>query len=181
MSENLDLNQEAGKRPTFLTVLCILSFIAAGISIIGGLIMGLGKGAVEAAGGTTAISSEMSNMPGMTSEGSEALAAVDAIFSWPYMITSMILVIIGLIGVIKMWKLKKMGFYLYTGATVVSMIMSIVYSGFGPATFGYGAGGWISYTKHTTYQINFYICCLIINHNEKLVESRLEVKVSDGI
>ena len=127
MSENLDLNQEAGKRPTFLTVLCILSFIAAGFSIIGGLIMGLGKGAVEAAGGTTSISNEMSNMPGMTSEGTAALEAFNAVFSWPYMITSMILVIIGLIGVIKMWKLQKQGFYIYVGTAVAGIILPLVF------------------------------------------------------
>ena len=127
MSENLDLNQQTGKRPTFLTVLCILSFIAAGISIIGGLLMGLGKGAVEAAGGTTSLSNEMSNMPGMTAEGNEVLAAADAIFSWPYMITSMILVIIGLIGVIKMWKLQKQGFYIYTGTAVAGIILPLIF------------------------------------------------------
>ena len=41
------------------------------------------------------------------------------------------LTIVGLFGVIKMWKLQKVGFMLYTGASVVSMIMGIVYSGFG--------------------------------------------------
>ena len=30
-----------------------------------------------------------------------------------------------------MWKLKKQGFMLYAGSSVVSMIMGIVYSGFG--------------------------------------------------
>ena len=30
-----------------------------------------------------------------------------------------------------MWKMQKIGFFLYTGANVVSIIMTIVYSGFG--------------------------------------------------
>ena len=127
MSENLDLNQEAGKRPTFLTVLCILSFIAAGINIIAGLIAGLVKGAVESVGGTTSLSTEMSNMPGMTSEGAAALESVETLFSWPYMITSIILTIIGLVGVIKMWKLQKQGFYIYVGTAVAIIILPLVF------------------------------------------------------
>ncbi|MDP1802384.1 MAG: hypothetical protein Q8L81_13585, partial [Bacteroidota bacterium] len=39
-------------------------------------------------------------------------------------------VLVSLFGVIKMWKLQKIGFFLYVGATVVSIIMTIVYSGF---------------------------------------------------
>jgi hypothetical protein len=30
-----------------------------------------------------------------------------------------------------MWKLQKVGYFLYVGASVVSMIMGIIYSGFG--------------------------------------------------
>lgn len=37
--ETLDLNQETGKRPTFLTVLCILTFIGSGWGIISSLAM----------------------------------------------------------------------------------------------------------------------------------------------
>lgn len=39
MSETLDLNQEVKKRPTFLSVLCILTFIGSGWGIISSLVM----------------------------------------------------------------------------------------------------------------------------------------------
>ena len=132
MSENLDSNQAVAKRPAFLTVLCILSFIAAGFSIIGGLLLGLGKGAVEASGGSTEIST---NMEGISTEGAAAIEAVNAAFSWPYMITSMVLVIVGLIGVIKMWKLQKSGFYIYVGTAVAGIILPLVF-GMAFAVFG---------------------------------------------
>ncbi len=68
-------------------------------------------------------------------EGMEALttAAPSAGMTWAYIIVGFLTTIVSLFGVIKMWKLQKQGFMLYAGASVVSMIMGIVYSGFGIA------------------------------------------------
>jgi hypothetical protein len=126
MSENVE-NQGAAKRPAFLTVLCILSFIAAGISIVGLAIGAAAKGVVESAGGTTDLG-DLGNLQGMEGMG-EAQVALDqasAAFSWPSMIGAILLTIIGLVGVIKMWKLQKQGYYIYTGAAVVGLILPVV-------------------------------------------------------
>jgi hypothetical protein len=118
---------EAAKRPVFLTVLCILSFIAAGLAILGYItVIGL-------MGAATAV---LSTAEGASSEMGEAMSTVvssvpSAGMTWAYLIVGFITVIVSLFGVIKMWKLQKSGFMLYVGATVVSMIMGIVYSGFG--------------------------------------------------
>jgi len=114
-------NVAAAARPTFLTVLCILSFIAAGLGILGYItaitamsVVSAGVSALESAGGT--ITQTMGPSAAMT---------------WAYVIVGFVTTLVSLYGVIKMWKLAKIGFFLYVGASVVSMIMGFVYSGFG--------------------------------------------------
>ncbi|TXB66761.1 hypothetical protein FRY74_00835 [Vicingus serpentipes] len=123
--ESTQVTSEAGKRPVFLTVICILSFIAAGFAIIGYVT------ALTVMGAAGAAMSAMEGMEGM--EGMEALtsAAPSAGMTWAYIIVGFLTTLVSLFGVIKMWKLNKQGFMLYAGASVVSMIMGIIYSGFG--------------------------------------------------
>lgn len=113
------MGAEAPKRPTFLTVLCILSFIAAGFAIIGYVTLISVMGVVSA-------SSELSDKMGAAMSTSMPSAGM----TWAYLIVGFITVLASLYGVIKMWKLQKMGFYIYAGASVVSMIMGMIYSGF---------------------------------------------------
>lgn len=128
--EQTNATNEAPKRPVFLTVLCILSFIAAGFAILGyGALIAVVGVATAAVGKIEDMANEAGGSMTMSSGPSAGL-------TWAYIILGFVTTLVALFGVIKMWKLKKMGFFLYTGATVVSMIMSIVYSGFGPATFG---------------------------------------------
>ena len=46
MSETLDMNQGSNGRPTFLTVLCILTFIGSGLGVLGGLLGMVGTSAL---------------------------------------------------------------------------------------------------------------------------------------
>ena len=131
MSEETTTGTGAAKRPVFLTVLCILSFIAAGFAIIGYV------GVITVRGAASAITSGMSGLEGM--EGmDEAIAAAtpSASMTWAYIIVGFLTTIVSLVGVLKMWKLKKQGFMIYTGSTVVSLIMGIVYSGIGASVAG---------------------------------------------
>jgi hypothetical protein len=118
MSENL----ETAKRPTFLTVLCILSFIAAGISIIGLALGSAVKGVAESAGA----SSDLSNLRGIEGVDSELMNQAEAAFSWPSLIGAIVLTLIALFGVIKMWKLQKQGYYIYVGASVIGLILPLI-------------------------------------------------------
>lgn len=118
-TESTGTTAGAGKRPVFLTVLCILSFIAAGFGII--TFVGL----ITAMGAATAVVGSMEGLEGV----SEAAAAgPSAAMTWAYLAVGLITIVVSLIGVIKMWKLKKQGFMLYVGANVVSMIMGSIYS-----------------------------------------------------
>lgn len=122
------------KRPAFLTVLCILSFIAQGFAIIGyiGVIALMGAATVVVDAADDALNAMADSLGGssMQREMSEVIAETPGMgLTWAYIIVGFICVIISLIGVIQMWKLKKTGFFLYTAASVISMIMGIVYSG----------------------------------------------------
>ncbi len=111
-------NNEAGKRPTFLTVLCILSFIFSGIGLIGLIILLIGMGA-------------MSSLASAAVDAGGTYTGPSIGLTWAYLIIGFLTTLIGLFGVIKMWKLQKVGFYIYTACVVISIIMGIVYSGFG--------------------------------------------------
>jgi hypothetical protein len=115
---------EAGKRPMFLTVICILSFIGAGFAIFGYIIAITAMGAAQAA---------LGSMEALESVSAAAAAGPSAGMTWAYVIVGFLTTIVALFGVIKMWKLDKQGFMLYAGANVVSIIMGMIYSGFGVA------------------------------------------------
>lgn len=127
---------EAAKRPVFLTVLCILSFIAAGFAILGYIaVIGLMGAASAVSGMASDMSTEMGSE--MNDAMSAAMAATPGVgLTWAYIIVGFLTTIVALFGVIKMWKLNKSGFMMYVGATVVSLIMGIVYSGFGASIVG---------------------------------------------
>ena len=101
-NENLDANANAPVgRPTFLTVLCILTFIGSGLGVLGG-ILGL--------------------------VGSSALAtfAPAAGGSIIWSLLSLVASGLCLFGAIQMWGLKKMGFTLYLAGSAVSVIVAII-------------------------------------------------------
>lgn len=139
MSETNEMSQ-GNARPTFLTVLCILSFIAAGIGIIGMLVVGAARGVVDAAGVNVqeTLNTEMAN----SGASGEQVAALNSAmnqattaFSWPYIITAMALILVGLYGVIKMWKLQKQGYYIYAGTQVAGIFVPLIF-GIAFSTFG---------------------------------------------
>ena len=123
MSE--ETTKSTGARPVFLTVLCILSFIAAGFAVFGYITV------ITLMGAATALTSGMEAMEGMEGMYAFNAATASAGTTWAYVIVGFVTTIVALIGVLKMWKLKKQGFMIYAGASIVSLIMSIVYSGFG--------------------------------------------------
>jgi hypothetical protein len=123
MTDGLENQTSTGQRPTFLTVLCILSFIAAGIGIITMLLASAVKGVAENVG----VNNELSNAISENAEASKAMEAASTVFSWPYMILSIVLIFAGLFGVIKMWKLQKSGFMIYTVTAVAGLIAPLLF------------------------------------------------------
>ena len=92
-----------GQRPTFLTVLCILTFIGSGLAVLMYLLGIFGIGALN-------------NFLG--SYGAETTA--DAGVFKPIMM--LVISAASLYGAIMMWSLKKMGFYLYVAAQVLLLV-----------------------------------------------------------
>jgi hypothetical protein len=114
MSETLDNVQgqgQDGKRPTLLTVLCILTYIGSGLSVLVFLLATIAFGVV---------SGMMESIPGMgaLTAGGIAFFAVMLILSGA-----------SLFGAIQMWKMKKTGFYMYLGANVLAFVLPIVWLG----------------------------------------------------
>ncbi len=100
--------QESGevqenKRPVFLTVLCILTFIATGLGLLFGVIGLVAAGAIEAYAQYLPMGTGIS------------------IFET---IIFIVLVAASLYGAILMWKLQKLGFYIYAGVNIIALIMS---------------------------------------------------------
>ncbi len=96
-------------RPTLLTVICILTFIGSGLSALLYLIAAVAFGA---------ISGLLDSIPGMS-----AIIGGGAIF----FVVSLILAAVSLFGAIKMWGLKKMGFYLYAVAQVLMLVVPFIF------------------------------------------------------
>ncbi len=105
-------NVQTNERPTFLTILCILTFIGSGLGVLMWLLGIFGLGA---------ISSYLTNFGGTTESG----------------ILKPILMLVfsgaSLYGAIMMWNLKKMGFYLYVAAQVLIVafgwsIMALIFA-----------------------------------------------------
>lgn len=123
-------------RPQFITILCVLSFIGSGIwalvSLIGtfasGFIMSfLGIGAnslppMEESG----MSQEQINAVTEAASSSGGMASVIFSYFMVIMIVSLVLSIVSILGVVKMWKLKKSGYWLYTGVNGLLAILMLV-------------------------------------------------------
>lgn len=89
------------ERPTFLTVLCVLTFIGSGLSVLGGLMGLVGSAAL----------SFLPGMKGGTMTGS---------------IVGLVASVLCLLGAIRMWSLHKQGFTLYVIGAVISIAASVI-------------------------------------------------------
>jgi len=105
MEEQVNVEVEAtNKRPVFITVLCILTFIGSGLGLLFSLLGVVAAGALESMTESLPIPIDMG----------------DGIVK-----TIITLLLYGgsLYGAISMWNLKKLGFYIYAIAQVVLLIM----------------------------------------------------------
>jgi hypothetical protein len=123
-------------RPGFLTVLCVLSFISTGLSLISGLVsLVLGPSTeeqmLEAKVEMTRAIGDLKDA-GMASwvDLMEKLQAMSEQINDNFYLAStlsLLTVIIGFYGVIKMWKGFKIGFHLYIGYCLLSIVTLYIY------------------------------------------------------
>lgn len=115
----------AAKRPTFLTVLCILTFVGVAFSLIGGIMNYFTYSALAATGdlfGGMGAEGEqfsesmnaMADMMGMDYGKMATVALIQALLNIPI-----------LIGAIMMWKQKKTGFYVYAAFEVIQPLLPL--------------------------------------------------------
>ncbi len=100
-----EVKEEVRKRPTFLAVLCILTFIGSGLGLLFSLLALVAFGAIQGMLETLPITPELGG-------SSMLLMAISVILSAG-----------SLFGAILMWQLKKVGFFLYVAAQVIMLIV----------------------------------------------------------
>ena len=127
LTENQPIN-EAPKRPQFLTVLCILTFIGSGLTFIGAIwgyiSIKISAPVLENMGNTSG------DTYGMMSGIQEAMmkAVENAV---PNMIIGLVCSLLCLYGALQMWKLKKMGFFIYSVGEITPAIAGFFLGGGG--------------------------------------------------
>ncbi|MCD4772635.1 MAG: hypothetical protein K8R41_04515 [Bacteroidales bacterium] len=136
---NKDPNEQS-KRPELLSVLCILTFIGSGLVVISNLYL------------LTSLSSvrELAASGDLLFPGMDKLLSVDK----AYFLIGFILSSISLFGAYNMWKLKKIGFHLYTIAQILLLIVPYFYfTNIGFPYFGFliSASFVILYGKNLKY------------------------------
>lgn len=130
MEETNNTTIVAAKRPTFLTVLCILSFVGIAFSLIGGIMNYFTYSAMASSG------NPFGGMGGKMGEQMEQAmsGAMEAFGMDPGKMAMSALVVALLnipilIGVLMMWKQKKMGFYIYTAFELIQAAVPFIIVG----------------------------------------------------
>lgn len=127
--ENNEFNNNENliaERPTFLKVLCILTFVSAGISSIMALL-------------TPLIADRLIEfMQGLPNQNEAEMADAIRVLTagWGYYSLLFVLSAASLVGAILMWQLKRIGFHIYALANsatlfVPMLMFSIPFSWFG--------------------------------------------------
>ncbi len=108
-----DGSQKTNKRPELLTVICILTFIGSGLAAFSNLIISLNYDSL-----IEIVQNEELTLP-----------VVDffLMLKVEFFIISFIFYSASLFGSIQMWKLKKIGFHIYTVAQIVLLIIPSIF------------------------------------------------------
>ena len=129
-------------RPTFLTVVCIISYVLLGLSILNGLTGAIFGRLTSTFEPVLKKIIERDVHLGDVPEGVRSL--VEDSFDVTYRamehattmsLLNLLLSVIALFGVIMMWQLKKTGFYLYTGSKIFILLIPLIFLGFNFITF----------------------------------------------
>jgi len=140
--QNINTVDTTPKRPAFLNILCILSFVGIGIAFISGII------------NLTQLDRNIETLKSFGGLlGGDTDSAVEALTNWGYTVYIITIVasLICLLGVIMMWKIKKTGFYIYVVGEIAPGIATIVLLG------GFGTLGTLAIVGSLIFPIAFII------------------------
>lgn len=158
-----DMNPAApAARPTFLTVLCILSFIGGALGIFNGITTlmtpPLDQAMSELQAEMDKASAELGDQSAMVSnmmDGAMEIARKTAENAMPLGLAAIVLSALSLFGVWKMWNLQKQGFTIYTLASILGLITPLVFLGFSMLSImSLGVGGFFSVLFIILYALN---------------------------
>lgn len=116
--ETTEQTNETGpvKRPGFLTVLCILTFISSGWGLLSHLFIPLFPDAI--------MDFFQQNPNVDEAQMAEMTKAVYA--GWAYYAPAFLLILISLVGAVLMWNLKKIGFHLYVASNLALLFLPML-------------------------------------------------------
>lgn len=149
-------------RPTFLTVLCILSFIGGALGIFNGITTLMAPPVDQAMNELQAemdkASAELGDQSAMVSgmmDGAVEIARKTAENAMPLGLAAIILSAVSVFGVWKMWNLQKQGFTIYTAATIIGLLFPLFFLGFNfMSIMALGMGGFFGVLFIILYALN---------------------------
>ncbi len=136
-NHQIDMNQQ-NKRPVFLTVLCILTFISTGISLLSGLIQLLtGKSSSEAMDNLLAQNTSSANqlrtinMNFMADQIDKIgyMAKMNNEYFYSSTLLTLLITLIGLFGAVFMMRGRKLGFHFYIIYTLAAVSTPFLFVG----------------------------------------------------
>jgi len=127
-AENVEQQPAKKERPTFLTVLCILSFIGVGFVVISNIVALIGGGVSKAILETSEEVMEAMETVEEVPVVGESVSKIVSNASTMAPI-NIIAALVVLVGVLMMWRLKKTGYYIYIVGEIAPVIALIVLGG----------------------------------------------------
>ena len=126
------------QRPTFLLVLCILTFIGSGWGTLSNLFSVFTAGLTDSSMQMEHYSSMLNSMDQGAGSAvfsdilNSTMASLQATFvhAKEIAVVSLVLSVISLLGAILMFQLRRLGFYLYTAAQILALFVLPYFAGF---------------------------------------------------
>ena len=138
MENPFEEQQNKLQRPTFLLVLCILTFIGSGWGTLSNLFSVFTAGLTDSSMQMEHYSSMLNGMDQGAGSAvlsdilNSTMASLQATFvhAREIAVVSLVLSVISLLGAILMFQLRRLGFYLYTAAQILALFVLPYFAGF---------------------------------------------------
>ena len=138
MENPFEEQQNKFQRPTFLLVLCILTFIGSGWGTLSNLFSVFTAGLTDSSMQMEHYSSMLNSMDQGAGSAvfsdilNSTMASLQATFvhAKEIAVVSLVLSVISLLGAILMFQLRRLGFYLYTAAQILALFVLPYFAGF---------------------------------------------------
>lgn len=157
-----ETTETTSKRPTLLTVICILSFIMGAWGIFSGIqtmtqdqteVLEQARVAMEQA--RADLGEQAEGLAGRMMDSAMELAERSAENARSLGLSNIILSLLSLFGVWQMWNLRKSGFWIYVLAGIAGLVLPVIFLGGGMmALTTVGIGGFFTLLFIVLYAVN---------------------------